>query len=215
MNEKRQNGEKNEAEQIHSKQVRNVKTELITVISMKELHHQRGAHGHAENNHDAAHQSRKLGQVRRPLRIGERVMHFVGAVVPLLPRQNACEVRDHRDQKQIERPRNYLEQAVRNWQEGVSEAFCVAEDQRRHAVQQRKSRDHNKRRRLHQPLEFDFYRTPELQPFRASAEIPGCYGNCRGGDRNALLSSSLLLSGTSFRKTESPVGESKDHRSNP
>src|SRR5450755_1397010 len=109
MNKKRQNGQKNEAEQVHSKQVRNVETQLVAVISVKELHQQRGAHCHSQNDYDAAHQGRKLGQVRGPLWIGERVVYFVGAAVPLLPRQNPRKVGDHRNQEQVKCPCNHLE----------------------------------------------------------------------------------------------------------
>ena len=68
-------------------------------------------------------------------------MHFVSAAVALLPRQDAGEVGDHRDQKQVERPGNHLEQPIRDRQEGVSEAFGIAENQRGHAVQQGKGGD--------------------------------------------------------------------------
>ena len=142
-------------------------------------------------------------------------MHFVGAAVALLPHQNSGVVGDHRDQKQVEGPRNHLQQAVGHRQERVSKAFGVAENQRRDAVQQGESGDHDERRRFHQPLEFDLHRAPELQPFRDGAEISGGRWNRRGGDRNALLSLDLLISWTPLRETESPVGEGEDHGSDP
>ena len=157
----------------------------------------------------------KLGQISGPLRIGKRIVHFVGAAVALLPHQDAGIVGDHRDQKQVERPCNHLQQAVGHRQERISKAFGVAVDQRRHAVQQSESGDHDERRRLHQPLEFDLYRAPELQPFRAGAEISGSHWNRRAGDRNAFLSFDFFLSWTPFRKAETPVGESKDHGADP
>ena len=178
---------KTKPEQIHSKQVRDEEADLVAVISVKELHQQRRAHDKGQNDHDAAHQRRKLGQVGGPLRIGKRIVHFVSAAVALLPRQDAGEVRDHRDQKQVERSGDYFEQPVGDRQESVSEAFGVAVNQRGHAVQQGKRGDDDERRRLHQAPEFDFYRAPELQPLRAGAEISGCHRNRRGGDRNAVF----------------------------
>ena len=49
---------KTKPEQIDSKQVRDEKADLVAVISMEELHQQRRAHDHGQNDHDAAHQGR-------------------------------------------------------------------------------------------------------------------------------------------------------------
>ena len=56
MNKKCENRQKHETQQIDPEQVGDVKADLVTVEAMEELHHERGAHDHRQNNHDAAHQ---------------------------------------------------------------------------------------------------------------------------------------------------------------
>ncbi len=180
MNKKRKNGQENEAQQVHPKQVRDEEANLVAVVSVKELHQQGRAHDEGQNDDDAAHQRGKLREVGGPLRIRKRIVHFVSAAVALLPRQDAGEVRDHRNQKQVERSCDYFEQPVSDRKKCVSKAFGVAVNQRRYAVQQGKRGDDDERCCLHQAFEFDFYRAPVLQPLRASAEISVGHWNRRG-----------------------------------
>src|ERR1700678_1217294 len=70
VNEERQYRYKYESDQVDAEHRLDVQSDLVAMITVEELHQNPGAHGHAENDHDAGNQLHELGCVQRPVAVG-------------------------------------------------------------------------------------------------------------------------------------------------